>query len=142
MKHSKLRQTGTVKDLKAAYKAARSIMNESLTRVGVVKKQIRTKRNTTFKTEKGITDTSKAFYNFLNSDAFKHMSEVAGSDQILSMAQEARASGTKWGTIKNRIDKYMKNQPDNYYIEDIREAITGKKASEEDDEIDWDSLPF
>ena len=138
MKHSKLSQTG---DLKAAYKAAQNILKESGTRVGVVKQRIHIKRNKTFQEEKGITDTSKAFYNFLNSDAFKHMSEVVGSDQVLRIASEARDSGAKWGTIKNRIDKYMKQQPDKYYIEDIQAAITGEKKSAFN-EIDWDELPF
>lgn len=135
MKHSKLSQTG---DLKAAYKAAQNILKESGTRVGVVKQRINVKRKQTFQNEKGVADTSKAFFDLLNSDAFKHMGEVIGSDQLLRMVQEQRDKGTKWKDINKRLELYARTQPDNYYLnENIRDAINNII-----DGVDLSELPF
>lgn len=139
-KHTALKQTGSTKDLKAAFKAAQSILKDVGTRYGVVKKQINVKRNKTFRMEKGVKDVGKSFYALLNSDAFKHMSEVVGSsDQVLSMVITNREKGNSWKSIKNKLENF----DDKYYTKDITiEELKDLLQGEEDNEIDPKDLPW
>lgn len=75
--------------------------------------EIRSKREQTWK-EKGIKfDTDEDFYNFLNSDLFKSLSEQFDSDTIVEIFDQMKENRTSEDTVKalqGIVDHYHQQQ--------------------------------
>lgn len=115
----------TKKELERRYRVAAKILKQEELTVRGVKKQINDKRIKTFEKEKGIVIREKQkFFDILKSDGFKKLSEIFGSTQILDNVREAYNKGSKPDTIVQRMVNYLKSNPDEYYVDELEDAMT------------------
>lgn len=135
-KHQSLQKTGTKAELQEAYRAAKGIMKEKLTTVGAIKQEIRSKRNQTMAQQYGADlnrKSEKAFYNLLNSAAFKNLRDYVSSDQIVRSIVNAHGNGASYQDMQKRLESFMagSQDADRFYVDDLESALQGDSTEDE-----------
>ena len=128
---------GTVKELKERYSVAKSILADPELTVKYQKEQKYQMEQMSPKIEKalGTTLTSgnrTSLFNMLNSDDFKKVSELFGSDQVLTSIKESvEDHDTNVDAIRRRLKKFLNSsKTDRAYIEDLEDILNNKKKED------------
>ena len=128
---------GTVKDLKERYSVAKSILADSELSVSYQKEQKYHMELMSPKIEKALGTTLSSgnrtsLFNMLNSDDFKKVSELFGSDQVLTAIKESvEEPDTSVAAIRRRLKKFLDSpKTDRAYIEDLEDILNNKKKED------------
>lgn len=128
---------GTVKDLKERYSVAKSILADPELSVSYQKEQKYQMEQLSPKIEKALGTTLSSgnrtsLFNMLNSEDFKKVSELFGSDQVLTAVKECvEEPDTSVTAIRKRLKKFLDSpKTDRAYIEDLEDILNNKKKED------------
>ena len=73
-----------------------------------------------------------SLFNMLNSDDFKKLSELFGSDQVLAAIKESvEKHDTSVAAIRRRLKNFLDSpKTDRAYIEDLEDILNNKKKED------------